>query len=107
MRGALRRRGRSAARGWPRSKLEVADDHGVATAAEHRAIAVEAAVENAGTLARLKGGELAAPEPLPPKNDKRRVGGAGHRILVDAEIRDEHAAGDILALTARRDDCHA
>ena len=84
------------------SQLELADDDGVAVAAEDRAVALEPAVEKAGARARLERGELVAAEPLRPIGHERRVGRAGHRILVDAEVGDEHAADDVLLVAAAR-----
>ena len=48
--------------------------------------------KHAGALARLKRGELGAAEALRPIRHERRMRRAGHRILVDSEIRHEHAA---------------
>ena len=60
------------------------------------AVALQPAVKHAGALARLERGELAAAEALRPVRHQRGMGRAGHRVLVDPEIGDEHAAGDVV-----------
>ena len=52
-------------------------------------------------LLAWKRGELIAAEALGPIGHQRRMSGAGDRVLVDPEVRHEHAADDV-ALVARR-----
>jgi hypothetical protein len=54
--------------------LELTDDHGLATAAEDRAITFLAAVQNPGARACLERCELAAAEALRPIGYERGVG---------------------------------
>src|SRR5258708_34673461 len=59
-------------------------------------------MKQAGTRARLEGGELAAPEALRPERDQRRVRGTGHRVFGNAMISSEHPARDVMLVTSRR-----
>ena len=55
--------------------------------------------------ARLERGEAVAAEALRPERHQRGVRRAGDRVLVDAVVRGEDPAGDVL-LVARRGDRH-
>src|SRR5437868_3236732 len=89
-----------------RLKLELADDHRVAVAAEDRPITFLAALKDARPGACLQRSELTAAQPFGPIRHQGRVGRAGHRVLVDAEIRDKDSASDVIAVPTGRDHRH-
>src|SRR5215203_2551935 len=106
MTGRRPRRGRSGAAAWSRSKLEVSDDHRRAMAAEDHPVPGEAAMENAGAVAGLKGAEFVPTESLCPIRRQRTVSRARHWVLIDPGIGHEDAAGDVLHLPGGGDDGH-
>ena len=85
----------------------MAFDHRHAMAAEDHSVAGELAVRSCRCACwPASAVKSVAAEPLCPVRRQRGVGRAGHRVLVDAVIGDEDAAGDVLLVAGRGDDRH-
>src|SRR4051794_8053378 len=75
-------------------------------ATEYDPLALEPAAEHAGALACLERDELIAAVAPGPIGSQCRMGGAGHRVLVNAEVRHEHAADHVVRGAGRGDHGH-